>query len=138
VQPLRVLVVEDEAISARAAKIMLERIGCEVTDIVDTGEGAIEKAKEQRPDLVLMDIRLKGDLNGLEAMQVIRTSYGIAGIFVSAYSPEELGANRERLADFDFLTKPIDGRELAAAIQKVSRTTAQAAPDETHPSRPGT
>jgi len=71
--PLRVLLVEDEAISARAAQVMLQRIGCIVTAIVDTGEGAIEKAGEQRPELVLMDIRLKGAMNGLEAMAEIRS-----------------------------------------------------------------
>lgn len=117
--PLRVLVVEDEAISARAAKIMLERIGCVVTDIVDTGEDAIARAGTQRPDLVLMDIRLKGELNGLDAMQLIRKHYGIPGIFVSAYSPEEMGAQDDAFSDCVFLSKPVDDTELAAAIVKV-------------------
>ena len=62
----RVLIVEDEAIAARAAQIMLETMGCEVTGVVDTGEAAIECAETGAPDLVLMDIRLKGGMDGIE------------------------------------------------------------------------
>jgi CheY-like chemotaxis protein len=119
---LRVLLVEDEAISARAAQVMLERIGCVVTAIVDTGEGAIDKAGEQRPDLILMDIRLKGEMNGLEAMAEIRTRHGIPGIFVSAYSPEEMDDQRELFAGSRFLAKPIDERDLATAVDELRKS----------------
>ena len=72
----RVLIVEDEAISARAAGVMLERIGCTVTGVVDSGKDAIEAAARDRPDLVLMDIRLKGEMNGIEAATVIHKLTG--------------------------------------------------------------
>jgi CheY-like chemotaxis protein len=115
---LRVLLVEDEAIAARAAKVMLERIGCVVTGIVDTGNGAINEAGKQHPDLVLMDIRLKGAMNGLEAMAEIRTRYGIPGIFVSAYARQDLAGQPDIPADAHFLAKPIEERELAAALDR--------------------
>ncbi|MEA3277734.1 MAG: response regulator [Pseudomonadota bacterium] len=115
----RVLIVEDEAISARAARIMLERIGCVVTDIVGTGDGAIVKAGIQLPDLVLMDIRLKGDMDGIEAAAIIHERFRLPVIFVSAYSVEELAEQRELVEGSAYLAKPIGELELAAAVGKV-------------------
>jgi CheY-like chemotaxis protein len=117
---LRVLLVEDEAIPARAAAVMLDRIGCEVTSIVDTGEAAITAASAQQPDLVLMDIRLKGPMDGIDAAARIRERLGTPIVFVSAYQAEELGERRTALAGADYLTKPIDEKVLAAAVRKIA------------------
>ena len=67
----RILVVEDEAITALDLKYSLEEIGYEVIDTVDTGQDAIDIAEKKRPDVVLMDIKLKGDMEGFEAAEVI-------------------------------------------------------------------
>jgi CheY-like chemotaxis protein len=111
-------VVEDEAIPARAAAVMLGRIGCEVTSIVDTGTAAVTAASSQRPDLVLMDIRLKGEMDGIEAAVVIRERLRIPIVFVSAYRAEELGRRQSDLGGATYLTKPIDEQELAAAVRR--------------------
>jgi len=117
---LRVLLVEDEAIPARAAAVMLERVGCEVTAIVDTGAKAVEAAARQSPDLLLMDIRLKGPMEGIEAASLIRERFGIPIVFVSAYLAEELDDQRSALAGAQYLNKPIDEDALTAAIGKVA------------------
>jgi CheY-like chemotaxis protein len=122
---LRVMVVEDEAIAARAVAVMLERIGCEVTAIVDTGEGAIEGASRHCPDLVLMDIRLKGSMDGIEAASIIRERFGLCVVFVSAYLPDELEAQKTSGTGYDFLSKPIDQGDLAMVVQRVARSLGQ-------------
>ena len=67
----RILIVEDEAITALDLKYSLEELGYEVIDTVDTGQDAIDTAAETIPDVVLMDIKLKGDMEGIEAAEVI-------------------------------------------------------------------
>ena len=114
-----VLVVEDQAISARAAKVMLERIGCRVIGVMDTGEGAISAAERSRPDLVLMDIRLKGKMHGVEAAALIQERFGTPIIYVSAYSPHELSERHEFDEASRCLSKPIGEAELAAAVRDV-------------------
>jgi CheY-like chemotaxis protein len=118
---LRVLVVEDEAIPARAAAVMLGHIGCDVAAIVDTGEDAVEAAYREHPDLVLMDIRLKGPMDGIEAAGLIRERLGIPIVFVSAYLAEELEERRDAIDESEFLSKPIDEQALAAGVRRVIR-----------------
>ena len=67
----RILIVEDEAITALDLKYSLEELGYEIVDTVDTGQDAIDTAAETVPDVVLMDIKLKGDMEGIEAAEVI-------------------------------------------------------------------
>ena len=117
----RVLVVEDEAIPARAAAVMLGHIGCDVAAIVDSGEEAVEAACRERPDLVLMDIRLKGPMDGIEAAGLIRERLGIPIVFVSAYLAEELDERHDAIDESEFLSKPIDQQALAAGVRRVMR-----------------
>ena len=117
----RVLVVEDEAIPARAAAVMLGHIGCDVAAIVDSGEEAVEAACRERPDLVLMDIRLKGPMDGIEAAGLIRERLGIPIVFVSAYLTEELDERHDAIDESEFLSKPIDQQALAAGVRRVMR-----------------
>lgn len=116
----RVLVVEDEAISARAAQVMLRRIGCAVTAVVATGPGALAAAAAEPPDLVLMDIRLKGGMDGIEVARLLRERHGTPAIFVSAYAADELLAAGMPI-DALHLTKPIDEDELDAAVRLQGR-----------------
>ena len=67
----RILIVEDELITAMDLKLKLEQLGYEVIDTVSTGEDGIYTAVEKRPDLILMDINLKGDMDGIEASKKI-------------------------------------------------------------------
>jgi len=79
------MIVEDEAIIAMETESQLKSLGYEVTSIVDTGEKAIKKAEIDKPDLILMDIRIKGDMDGIDAAEIIRNRFGIPIVFSTAY-----------------------------------------------------
>ena len=80
----RILIVEDEAIIAMELESQLQSLGYEITSIVDTGVKAIEKAKTDKPDLILMDIRIKGEMDGIDTAEAIRSQFGIPVIFSTA------------------------------------------------------
>ena len=83
----KILVVEDEAITALDLKFILMGLGYDVVDVVDNGQDAIDSAKELSPDLVIMDIKLKGEINGIVAADEI-SKFNIPIIFVSANTDE--------------------------------------------------
>lgn len=84
----RILIVEDEAITALDLKYSLEELGYEVVDTVDTGQDAIDTAIETKPDVVLMDIKLKGAMEGIEAAEII-SEYKIPIIYLTANTDTE-------------------------------------------------
>jgi len=116
-EEIKVLVVEDEGIVARDMQETLESWGYAVPAVVSSGEAAIHKATELQPDLVLMDIVLKGDMDGIEAAAQIHTRFDIPVIFVTAYTDEEM-LRRARITEpFAYILKPFDERELHTNIQ---------------------
>lgn len=113
----RILIVEDEAIFALDLEGRLARMGYEPVGRSSSGEGAVALALELRPDLVLMDIRLSGDMDGIAAADEIRRSTHTPVIFLTAYS-EDATLNRAMLADpFGYIFKPIDDRDLKSTIE---------------------
>jgi CheY-like chemotaxis protein len=124
----RVLVVEDEAIAALAIRMMLESMGCSVSGIADNGEQAIGLVSASCPDLVLMDIRLKGGMSGIDCARQIQARWRIPVIFTTAYSADEI----RRTCDMDdaslFLTKPIQEQELARAVASLCSRFTPGAP----------
>ena len=81
----KILIVEDEAIIAMGIESSLQHLGYEVTSIVDTGEKAFEKTEIDKPDIILMDIRIKGEMDGIDTAKVIRNQFGIPVIFSTAW-----------------------------------------------------
>jgi len=118
----RVLIVEDEAISARAIALMVKASGGEVIGIVDNGEEAVENSRSWLPDVVLMDVRLKGEMTGIEAASAIRRRYPVKVILLTAYSVRELFEQYELSEPLPYLIKPVGPAELAAALDKAMRT----------------
>ncbi len=113
----KILVVEDEAIVAEAIALSLKKQGYEVTAIVTNGEEAIEKAAENQPDLVLMDIVLEGDMDGIAAAEKIRTRFHIPTVFLTAYADEET-LKRAKLTDpFGYIIKPFQQKDLYVTIE---------------------
>lgn len=114
----RILIVEDEWITAADLKTFLGAKGYEVTGVTSTGEEAITLAAQTHPDVILMDIRLKGKLNGFQAAQVIKTERHLnpAIIFLSAYSAPDLEALHGKNS---FLPKPISGEHLTDLIESM-------------------
>ncbi len=80
----KILIVEDEAIIAMEIESQLQSLGFDVTSIVNTGENATEKAEMDNPDLILMDIRIKGEMDGIDTAEEVQNRYGIPVIFSTA------------------------------------------------------
>lgn len=112
----RILVVEDEAIIAADLQATLTRLGYEVPDTVDTGERAIARAAELRPDLVLMDIRLRGELDGIAAAEAIQRARDVPVIFLTAYTDEETLRRARLTLPFAYVVKPYQEAQLRTAI----------------------
>jgi len=113
----RILVVEDESITAMEIEDRLKDLGYTVTGIVGRGEEAIKKARETRPDLVMMDIFLKGDMDGIEAAETIRKNFGIPVIYLTAYSDEKTLERAKITEPFAYIIKPFEERELHSNIE---------------------
>lgn len=116
---INVLIVEDEAISAIALRYTIEHLGCSVVDIVDTGEAAIHAAAEHRPDLVLMDTRLRTRMTGVEAANTIWEQLQIRSVFISAYSAAEIEKDYHGALPFTLLMKPVLEGDLEQLIEQL-------------------
>lgn len=114
--PAKVLVVEDEAIVALDLVHRLQNLGYIVCGSTANGQQAIQLANDERPDLVLMDIRLDGDLDGIETAAYIRDKHGMNVIFITAYSDDEILKRALNVGAYRFLLKPFDDRELRDSI----------------------
>jgi len=112
-----ILVVEDERLVAEDIKQTLEDIGYSVVDIVNSGEEAIERSRESEPDLVLMDIVLKGDMDGIEAADKIKSEIGVPLIYLTAYSDDKRLERAKVTEPFGYILKPYRKRELHSNIQ---------------------
>ncbi len=115
----RILIVEDENIVALHLDRGLLRLGYTVVGVVNNGLEAIQKVEEMRPDLILMDIQLKGMMDGVSAAQKIREWFNVPIIFLSAYSDENT-LERAKIAEpFGYLLKPFEEAELNTMIEVV-------------------
>lgn len=113
----RILVVEDEAIVAMDIANTLRNLGHEVTDTVPSGEQAIASVKENRPNVILMDIILKGEMDGIQTAEQIRAQYSIPVIFLTAYADEKTLERAKITAPCGYLTKPFEETDLRIAIE---------------------
>ncbi|MCL1471549.1 GGDEF domain-containing response regulator [Argonema antarcticum] len=116
IESATILVVEDESIVAIDIQNILENLGYKVPAIADTGNEAIQKADEIKPCLVLMDIRLKGEIDGIEAAEQILLRFDIPVIYLTAYADEETLSRAKKTSPFGYIIKPFEERELNIAI----------------------
>ncbi|WP_236145071.1 response regulator [Nostoc sp. CMAA1605] len=114
---IKVLVVEDEYILAINLQETLESLGYTVVDIADTAELAITKASELRPNLILMDIRLRGQTDGIQAAEIIWDILQIPIIYVTGHSDQSTVERATLTFPFGYILKPIREQELYVAIQ---------------------
>jgi CheY-like chemotaxis protein len=108
----KILIVEDEKIAAKDIQNRLRHFGYEVTAIASTGEEAIRKAVEMKPDLALLDIRLRGGTDGVEVAEQIRERLHIPVVYLTAYADEETLRRAKLTEPFGYLVKPFGDREL--------------------------
>ncbi len=117
----RILVVEDDWFIGMEIETVLRQAGYEVLDLVPTAEEAVEVALRLQPDLVLMDIRLAGPRDGIEAAIEIRQRADIASLFVSAHQDERARRRAERARPAGWVGKPFSHAQLLSAIKAVRR-----------------
>ncbi len=113
----KVLVVEDEKIVAKDIAKTLQRLGYMVVASVSSGEEAIQKVSEIQPDLVLMDIMLKGKMDGIEAAEEIKANFNIPVIYLTAYADEQTLQRAKITEPFGYIIKPFDERDLHTTIE---------------------
>ncbi len=113
----QILVVEDEVIIARNLQNSLKRLGYAAPDICTSGDEAIKKAEDTHPDLVLMDIRLEGNVDGVEAAEYIYTRLNVPVVYLTAYADEDTFQRAKTTGPFGYILKPFDDRGLRTAIE---------------------
>ena len=113
----RILVVEDEAIVALDLRKRLSSLGYEIIDVTARGENAVEIARKHRPDLTLMDIRLRGEMDGIKAADIIRTELNLPVVYLTAHADDATVARARLTEPFGYILKPFDERELRTVIE---------------------
>ncbi|HYL74056.1 MAG TPA: PAS domain S-box protein [Bryobacteraceae bacterium] len=122
----RILIVEDQGIVATDIERCLEESGFEVTGIATSMEDAIREASDSRPDLVLMDIRIHGEADGIDAAERLRQDFGLPIIYLTAHDDRDTLARAKRTEPMAFLLKPFKPAELTSAVEiALSRTRAE-------------
>ncbi|MFM1874356.1 MAG: hypothetical protein RL266_93 [Bacteroidota bacterium] len=112
-----VLVVEDESIVAKDIQNSLKKLGYAVPSVENSGEDAITAAGLHRPDLILMDIMLKGDISGIEAAEQIKNRYQIPVIFLTAYADESTLSKAKVTEPYGYIIKPFKEIDLHTSIE---------------------
>jgi CheY-like chemotaxis protein len=112
-----ILVVEDETLVGLELKEDLERLGYFVPEVIESGEAVVQAVAHHQPDLVLMDVRLRGSLDGIEAAFQAKAEFDLPVIFLTAYSDADTLRRAALTSPDGFLLKPFDERELAANVQ---------------------
>ena len=113
----RIMIIEDDAIEAMDIKINLESMGYEVSDTVSYGEEALLKLSQNKPDLVLVDIIIKGSINGLEVGQKIKDDFDMPFIFLTSHSEEKTIEKAKLTEPYAYIIKPFDASELKISIE---------------------
>jgi diguanylate cyclase (GGDEF)-like protein/PAS domain S-box-containing protein len=114
---VQILIVEDDNIVVMELRDRLQSLGYAVCAVVSYGEEAVAKAAEMRPDLVLMDIRLKGDVNGIDAAKEIRVRFDIPVVYLTAYADEATLQRAKVTEPYGYIIKPFQEGELHTAIE---------------------
>jgi len=115
---VKILVVEDEAIIAMDIQGILKKMGYVDSEVVFSGEESVEKVAARRPHLVLMDIKLRGQLDGIQAAKHIFYEYHVPVVYITAFGDENTIKRANGSGRFGYVTKPFEEADLKSAIQK--------------------
>ena len=113
----RLIIVEDERIEAEAVKVCLNSRGYDVVASVATGEEAVEQAERLLPDLILMDIMLKGEMDGIQAAEQIRKKFKSPIVYFTAYTDDSTLQRVKKTAPHGFIIKPFEENELIGVVE---------------------
>jgi DNA-binding LytR/AlgR family response regulator len=112
-----ILVVEDESIVSKDIQYSLKKLGYNVVGAAATGEKALDLAREHTPDIVVMDIMLKGEMNGIETAQIIKSELKIPVIFLTAYADESTLTKAKVTEPYGYIIKPFKEVDLHTSIE---------------------
>jgi hypothetical protein len=116
----RIIIVEDNNIIALDIKHSLEKMGYKIVSVITSGEQALEQTSELKPDLVIMDIKLKDDMDGIQVAERIHNSANIPILFISAYADNETIYRATKLSNrIAYLVKPYDNSQLFSMIENL-------------------
>ena len=118
----KILIVEDEVITAMSLQHLLEHWGCGKCEKVSSGKEAIEKAMSEKPDIVLIDINLRGEPNGIEAAKQLQARFCVPIIFITGYSDEETIKEAKKIKPVGYFVKPLDFNKLRLTIESVTHS----------------
>ena len=113
----KIFIVEDEAIVAMNIEKRLQNSGYKVTGIASSSDQVLEKVEIEKPDLVLMDIKIKGTLDGIDTADLIRGKYNLPIIYLTSYTDEETFNRAKMTEPFGYLIKPFETKELTRIIE---------------------
>jgi len=116
------MIVEDEAIYALTLKMMLSKAGFNIVGIAAKGETAIKEALNKKPDVMLMDIRLAGELDGIETITLLRKQMDIPVIFMTGYSEKQIEERANSLRPLAFLIKPLNCSDIEKKLNSINST----------------
>lgn len=129
----RIGLVEDEVVVAMDIRAQLERLGYEVVSSARTASQGIAQARAERPDLVLMDIQLAGERDGISAAEEIRQSLAIPVVFLTAFADESSLERAKAVSPYGYIVKPLDEYDLETSIEvALSRARAEASLERSH------
>ena len=113
----KIMIVEDEAVIALRLEQRIAEMGYEVIGMSHTGEGCVKKARSLLPDLILMDVMISGDLDGIDAAKIMKEELDIPVIFMTAYTEDQIIERAKEVEPYGYIIKPIRDRELKATIE---------------------
>ncbi|GAB4254467.1 MAG: hypothetical protein Kow0079_10720 [Vicingaceae bacterium] len=113
----RIFVVEDESIVSKDIQQSLKKLGFEIAGAASSGEKAIEKIEETKPDLVLMDIMLKGEMSGIDTAEIVKEKFNIPVIYLTAYADEGTLSKAKVTEPYGYIIKPFKEIDLLTSIE---------------------
>lgn len=128
---IRVLIVEDEVVIAKNIAYYLEEAGCEVTGILTTGEEALPFLRQHPVDIILMDISLKGKLDGVQTVHLIQEKYATPVIYLTANTDDRSFGYAKATKPFAFVEKPFKPKRLVRAVELLIEQMAETADEHT-------
>lgn len=128
--PIKILIVEDEMIIGAKVSMFLTELGYEVTGILPRAEEVIGQMDESRPDIVLLDIHLRGDMDGIVLAQILQKDYHIPVIYLTANSDDATFQRAKATNPYAFLSKPFKKTDLQRALELTVNLLANHAPED--------
>ncbi len=120
-EKMKIMVVEDDAIIGMDIEHRVRRLGYEVTGVADNAEEAVELAADTKPDIALMDIRLRGDIDGIDTARMLKEQFALPVIFITAYSDLKMRSRALDLNPAGYIVKPIREVELKNTLEEARK-----------------